>query len=73
MEQINENAISEMIDRLVQEKAEDGQFDECQLTFEELSRVKKVLIKSLLITYHVRVKYPKKDATDVGEGNWVRI
>jgi len=61
MEEINEKTISEMIDRLVEEKAEDEQFDQCQLTFEELSRVKRVLVKSLLITYHVRVKYPKKE------------
>ena len=60
MEEINERTITEMIDRLVGEKAEDGQFNECQLTFEELSRIKRVLVKTLLITYHVRVKYPKK-------------
>ncbi|HSX38308.1 MAG TPA: HDIG domain-containing protein [Chlamydiales bacterium] len=61
MEEINEITLGEMIDRLVQEKAEDGQFNECKLTFEELSRVKKVLVKTLQITYHVRVKYPRKN------------
>ncbi len=61
MEAINETTITELIDRLVDEKAEDGQFNECQLTFQELSQVKRVLAKSLLITYHVRVKYPKKN------------
>jgi hypothetical protein len=60
MEEINEKTTQEMIDRLVSEKAEDGQFSECQLTFEELARVKRVLVKTLLITYHVRIKYPKK-------------
>lgn len=60
MEAINEKTISELIEHLVEEKAEDGQFNECQLTFQELTQVKKVLAKSLLITYHVRVKYPKK-------------
>jgi len=61
MEEVSEKAISEMIDRLVREKGEDGQFTECQLTFEELSRIKRVLVKALLISYHVRVKYPKKE------------
>lgn len=60
MEAINEKTITELIEHLVEEKAEDGQFNECQLTFQELSQVKRVLAKSLLITYHVRVKYPKK-------------
>jgi cyclic-di-AMP phosphodiesterase PgpH len=61
MEEFSEKTVAEAVDRLVEEKAEDGQFDECQLTFEEFSRVKKVLIKTILITHHVRVKYPKKD------------
>ncbi len=60
LDEIGEQAISEMVDRVVKEKAEDGQFIECQLTFEELSRVKKVLVKTLLLTHHVRVKYPKR-------------
>lgn len=60
LDEIGEQAIGEMIDRVVKEKAEDGQFTECQLTFEELSRVKKVLVKTLLLTHHVRVKYPKR-------------
>ncbi len=60
LEEINEATLTEMIHRLIQEKTDDGQFDECQLTFEEMGRIKKVLIKTLLVTYHVRVKYPRK-------------
>ena len=61
IEDASERGLSEMIDRIVSEKAEDGQFDECNLTFEELSRVKRTLIKSLLLTHHIRIKYPKKE------------
>ena len=61
MEDVSEQSLIEMIDRLVGEKAEDGQFNDAQLTFEELGRVKKTLAKTLLLTYHVRVKYPKKE------------
>lgn len=61
MEEINEQTLTELVDRLVGEKAEDGQFDDCQLTFEELGRVKRALVKTLLLTHHVRVKYPKKE------------
>jgi hypothetical protein len=52
--------LDEMIDPLIAEKARDGQFDECNLTFEELSRVKQKLIKSLLLLNHIRIKYPSK-------------
>jgi hypothetical protein len=61
LEEINEVTLTELVNRLVAEKAEDGQFDDCHLTFEELSRVKKTLVKILLLSHHVRVKYPKKE------------
>lgn len=60
LDEVGEKSITEMVDRLVKEKAEDGQFTECQLTFEELSRLKKVIVKTLLLSHHVRVKYPKR-------------
>lgn len=61
IEEINEATLTELVDRVVGEKAEDAQFDECQLTFEELGRVKKALVKTLLLTHHVRIKYPKRE------------
>jgi putative nucleotidyltransferase with HDIG domain len=56
----SEKALTEMIDQIVSSKAEDGQFDESELTFEELSLIKKSLVKSLLLTHHIRIKYPKR-------------
>lgn len=61
IEEINEQTLTELVNRLVGEKADDGQFDDCHLTFEELGRVKKTLVKTLLLSHHVRVKYPKKE------------
>jgi putative nucleotidyltransferase with HDIG domain len=61
LEEINEMTLTELVNRLVSEKAEDGQFDHCQLTFEELGKVKKTLVRTLLLSHHVRVKYPKKE------------
>ena len=60
LDETGEPALEEMVNRVIKEKAEDGQFTECQLTFEELSTVKKVLVKTLLLTHHVRIKYPKR-------------
>ena len=60
MDEVTEESVAEMIDKLVAEKAEDGQFDECQLTFEELGRVKKALVKALMVTRHLRIKYPNR-------------
>jgi putative nucleotidyltransferase with HDIG domain len=60
LEVINEETLTALVDRLVADKASEGQFDQCQLTFEELSKVKKTLVKSLLLSQHTRVKYPKR-------------
>lgn len=61
MEEMSEQNISDMVGKLVDEKAEDGQFEECKLTFEELGTVKKTIIKTLLVTNHLRIKYPEKN------------
>ena len=50
--------IQGLVDSIAQKKVADGQFDECGLTFRQLDRVRKSLIKSLTAIYHARVKYP---------------
>lgn len=60
MDEVTEDGVADMVDKLVAEKAQDGQFDECQLTFEELGRVKKSIVKALMVTRHLRIKYPEK-------------
>jgi len=60
LDEISEEALQAMVDKLVKEKSDDNQLDECQLTFEELGLVKKTLVKTLSITGHLRVKYPEK-------------
>lgn len=61
LDKVNEETLTELIDRLVREKIDDGQFNNCLLTFEELSIVKKVLVKTLLAAGHSRVKYPSRE------------
>lgn len=58
LEKIDEETLTQLIERIVREKIDDKQFDQCLLTFEELSIVKRVLIKTLLAAGHSRVKYP---------------
>jgi putative nucleotidyltransferase with HDIG domain len=60
LEEVNEASIRKLVERLMTEKAEEGQFDDCQLTFEEMTKVKNILVKSLLLAQHIRIKYPKR-------------
>lgn len=57
---LNEETLTALANRLVKEKVDDGQLDECLLTFEELSIVKQTLVKNLLASSHTRVKYPTR-------------
>ena len=60
LEEVNEETITELVNRLIGEKQEDGQFDECQLTFEEFQTVKRTIIKTLAVSRHLRIPYPSK-------------
>jgi cyclic-di-AMP phosphodiesterase PgpH len=60
LDDVNENTLMELVDRLVGEKLEDGQFDECQLTFEEFGKIKRTMVKSLALARHVRIKFPER-------------
>jgi len=58
LEDISETSIVELVDRLIGEKLDDGQFDECQLTFEEFGIIKRTIVKTLAVARHLRIKYP---------------
>ena len=60
LEEFSEVTLTELVDRIVHEKAEDGQLDQCNLTFEELGMVKRAMVKTLLVTSHSRIKYPRR-------------
>lgn len=64
LEIVNEDTLTDLIDRLVRDKVDDGQFDQCLLTFEELSIVKRKLVKTLLAAGHSRIKYPLAEKKD---------
>lgn len=51
-------AIGQMVDRIVKEKIDDGQLDECDLTYGEMKLVRDAFKKALVGTHHPRVDYP---------------
>jgi hypothetical protein len=50
--------IQSLVESLAMKRLTEGQFDECGLTFVQLTQIKKSLVKSLTAIYHARVKYP---------------
>lgn len=52
--------IENLVGELSRKRLLDGQFDECGLTLEEVSKIGDSLVKSLTAVYHGRVKYPNQ-------------
>jgi putative nucleotidyltransferase with HDIG domain len=50
--------LEEVVRRLIREKLEDGQLDECRLTFRDLDRVAAAFVRILTGILHPRLEYP---------------
>lgn len=57
-EQPTEVGLRKLVDDIVSEKLDDGQFDEASLTFGELTTIKNEIVAGLSAYYHARVEYP---------------
>ncbi len=51
--------IETIVHNMAMKRLQDGQFDECDLTLRELSKIESALAKSLAAHHHGRVAYPK--------------
>lgn len=62
LDELEEGTITKLVDEIIYQKSKDRQFEECALTFEELGKVRRAMIKTLTAAVHSRVKYPKQEA-----------
>jgi putative nucleotidyltransferase with HDIG domain len=60
-----DESISEMVDRIIDGQVTDGAFEECPITFRDISKIKVLLKEKLRSIYHVRISYPKLIGTNV--------
>ncbi|WP_228027540.1 HD family phosphohydrolase [Bacillus fonticola] len=59
MKSPTEEKIECLVDSIVKERLQDGQFDECELTMQQLQTVKKSLCDTLKGMFHTRIEYPE--------------
>jgi hypothetical protein len=52
------DSLKKLVDSVVGEKLEDGQLDQSDLTFGDLTRVKHAIVQALIGYYHTRIPYP---------------
>ncbi len=57
-EEPSPDAIEKVVDRIMNEKLEDGQLSESPLTLAELTKIRKAFLDSLIGHYHQRIAYP---------------
>jgi len=51
--------VQAMVYKIFKDKLEDGQLDECDITFSDVSRIRKNFLKTFGSIYHERIEYPE--------------
>ena len=54
----NSENLRHLVEQVISEKVEDGQLEESQVTFGELTRIKETIVDGLIGYYHARIPYP---------------
>lgn len=56
--QVNENELRRVVKQAIDERFQDGQFDECDLTMRQLGQIRESFVKTLKARFHHRIAYP---------------
>jgi len=51
--------IEAMVDSIIRARVEDGQFDNCDLTFRDMEKIKDAFLMVFNGIYHSRIEYPE--------------
>jgi putative nucleotidyltransferase with HDIG domain len=57
--QPSQEAINKIVDVIIDSQIDQHQFINCNITFRDISSIKKIFKKMLMSIYHVRVEYPR--------------
>ncbi len=59
MKEKTHDRLEELINKMIDQKINDKQLDESDLTFRDIKTIKETLLQKLLNIYHVRIEYPE--------------
>ena len=51
--------------RIIDERIDDGQFDECDLTLRDVEQIREAFVGQLLGMYHTRIAYPQNKVVEL--------
>ena len=61
----DEAAIRAMVERIIEDRIADDQFDECDLTLRDIEQIREAFVGQLLGMYHQRVAYPQSKVVEL--------
>jgi putative nucleotidyltransferase with HDIG domain len=61
----DEPTIRAMVDRIIEERLSDRQFDECDITLRDIERIREAMVGQLLGMYHTRIAYPQSKVVEL--------
>jgi hypothetical protein len=59
---LSDDKLAQTVHRIISERIEDGQLDECDLTVRDIARIQEAFVNMLKGIYHPRVQYPGAQA-----------
>lgn len=71
---IDNDSLKNLVDNIIDGKVKEGYFQNCPITYADITLTKEVLLASLKTIYHTRISYPKlgeteEQSTDMGIEN----
>lgn len=60
IKEYTEKSISELVDKLINQKLADGDLSQSPLTFQEVDTIRELFKKRLMAIYHTRISYPSE-------------
>ena len=61
----DEATIRAMVTKIIEERLNDGQFDECDITLRDIERIREAFVSQLLGMYHQRIAYPQNKVVEL--------
>ena len=59
LKKYDHESIENLVDTMIDGNIKSGQFENADVNFKDLTKIKKIFKKMLLNIYHVRIEYPK--------------
>ncbi len=58
LKKVDADSISKLVDQIIENQNNQGQFANCDITYRDITKIKKIFKRMLMSIYHVRVEYP---------------